>query len=493
MTMRTGTVALWIGGFVLFGLCAVLTFQRGGYQADDQLRALAVGCLVLAGLAVAAPWPLWRSRSGAVGCLALAGLAGWTWLSVGWAPIEINAHDDGWRVTLYAVAFAAALIVMRAPLVRRATPWALLAIVLAASVYGLGTRLVPDAFPAEVFRTAGARLAHPITYWNGLGLFAAAGALLGVACAAERGAAPRWARSLACAAAVPCAFASYLTLSRGAFLAALAGLVVLGLFRPRPLTAVAAACALLPAGALIGAVQGFDRVRAVPTQPPEQSSQGLLLAGLVVLGAVVAGIVFALMAPGLDRSPKAWRPRFRLAAALGVGAVLLVLVTTVAVSYAAEQSEGISGSTERVTEAKTFRRPYWEVALGSFADEPLRGTGSGSFRVEWRRENIVPSGAFDAHSLYFETLAELGAVGGLLLATFLGALLVGLLRRARAAIRDPVLPAAAAVLGAYAVHLGVDWDWELAGLMVPALLLSAAAVTPPEPDLEARRAAAEAP
>jgi hypothetical protein len=69
----------------------------------------------------------------------------------------------------------------------------------------------------------------------------------------------------------------------------------------------------------------------------------------------------------------------------------------------------------------------------------------------------------------------------------LGAVGAGLVRRAREAPRDPVLPAAAAVLGAYAVHLGVDWDWELPALILPVLLLAAAALVRPEPGLDWRQ------
>src|SRR5215218_2812641 len=219
------TAALCAGGFVLLALSAVLAFQRGGFQPDDQLRALAVAFVVLAVVAVAAPWPIVRGRAGLVALGGLVGLALWTRLSVDWARIEIAADNDAWRVALYAVAFAAALVVMRVPAMRRLTPWILLLSICAAAVYGLGTRLLPDIFEAEVFGNAGARLSHPITYWNGLGIFTGAGLLLGIALAAEQSAVVRmrWPRAAACALAVPCGFACYMTLSRGAFVAVFAG------------------------------------------------------------------------------------------------------------------------------------------------------------------------------------------------------------------------------------------------------------------------------
>jgi len=70
----------------------------------------------------------------------------------------------------------------------------------------------------------------------------------------------------------------------------------------------------------------------------------------------------------------------------------------------------------------------------------------------------------DAHSLYLETAAELGLVGLLALALFLGGI-------AAAARRGP--PTLVAVLVAFALHAGLDWDWELPALTLTALLVAA--------------------
>jgi O-antigen ligase len=458
-------------------------FQRGGSEDDDIFRAAAVACALLGVLAVAAPWPLVRGRWPVVAALALAGLAAWTAVSVSWADIRFVAADDAGRLLLYTAAFSTALVAMRSPEVRRATPWALLVAIAAASVYGLATRLVPDVAPAEVFGSAGARLSHPITYWNGLGLLTGVGVLLGIACAAERHA-PRAARAAAGALAVVCAFACYMTISRGAFVAVFAGLVVLALARPRRGTAVAAAAVLVPSGILALALQAFPAVRETPVKGAgDQISQGKVVAALVVGAAGLAALALALLLrPSVDRDER--RLPFRIAAGLSVAAVAAILVATVAISYASEQSEELSTSTGRLAEAKTFRGPYWRVALGEFADHPLAGAGSGSFRVAWRQEADVPRGAVDAHSLYFETLGELGLVGGLLLALFLGAVVAGIVTAARARPGDPVIPGAAAAVAAFLVHAGVDWDWELPGVTLPVLLLAAAAMTPPEPTLD---------
>ncbi len=461
---------------------AVLAFQRGGSQPDDIWRAAAVACAVLAGLALTAPWPIVRGRWPVAAVASLAGLAGWTALSINWARVQMSAADDSGRLLIYASAFAAAAIVMRSPGVRRVTPWALLAGITAASVYGLGTRLLPETFVAEIFTPAGARLSHPITYWNGMGFLAGAGLLLAVACAAQSGM-PRAARAAASAAGVLCGFACYLTLSRGAFASIMCGLVVLWLMRPRRSTGVAALCVLVPAGALAALTIAFTAVREAPHEgASDQISQGRVIAALVLVAAGLAAAAAALLVtrdPARDQRLLAPRRALRLAGAV----VCVSLVVVVGTSYLSEQTESLPTSTGRLGEAKTFRAPYWRVALGSFADHPAIGVGTGSFRVEWRREAKVARATFDAHSIYFETLCELGLVGGLLLAAFIGSLAMGTAAAVRAEPDDPVLAAAAAVMAAFAVHVGVDWDWELPAVSLPVLLLAAAAITRPEPSI----------
>jgi hypothetical protein len=457
-------------------------FQRGGSEDDDMWRAAWVSCVVLAVLAIAAPWPLIRSRWGLVAVGSLAALTAWTALSIEWARIEIYAADDAGRLLLYTTFLAAALIVARSPKVRRALPWGLLIGISAASVYGLGTRLLPEIFEAELIAPAGSRLAHPITYWNSLGMLTGCGTLLAITCAAGDRAAPRLARAAACSLGVLCTFALYLTLSRGSFVAIVAGLVVIALARPRLSTALAGAATLVPAGLLAVALVAFPAVRETPREGiADQVSQGRIVAVLAVLAAIGAGVAFALLLrPRVERDER----RLRRAGPLAATAVAVLLVATVVVSYASEQSEQLSTSTSRLSEARTFRGPYWDIALDSFADHPLNGVGSGSFQVEWLREAPVPRGALDAHSLYFETLGELGIVGGLFLLGFVVALVAGTLASARTLPGDAVLPGAAAVVAAYLVHAGVDWDWKLPAVTLPFLLMAAAALTRPEPDLD---------
>ena len=117
------------------------------------------------------------------------------------------------------------------------------------------------------------------------------------------------------------------------------------------------------------------------------------------------------------------------------------------------------------------RPEFWSAARAAIADRPGLGAGSGGFAQVWARAAPTGHPARDAHSLYLETLVELGPVGlALLLALLAVPFAVGL----RAA-RPP-----AAALGGYAVfclHAGVDWDWEMPAVTLAGLALGIAALS----------------
>jgi O-antigen ligase len=285
---------------------------------------------------------------------------------------------------------------------------------------------------------------------------------------------PRALRALACAAAVPCAFAGFLTFSRGAGAALLGGLIVLFLMRPRRSLLAAMAVAGTGTGLLCVSLAAFPAVRALDRGLSSQASQGAVLTAVAVVVTVVVGVVYARVA--------AWAParadlvppaRGRVLALLTVP---LVLGAAVGLGLSAEQTPNLSTSASRLVKFEANRKGYWKVALEAFADHPLAGVGSASFAVEWRRERTSPDFAVDAHSLYLETLAELGIVGALLLAALLTSVVLGLSQGARAAPGDSAPAAAAAVLAMFAIHAGVDWDWEMPAVAVPALAMAALAV-----------------
>ncbi len=169
-------------------------------------------------------------------------------------------------------------------------------------------------------------------------------------------------------------------------------------------------------------------------------------------------------------------PRRRIALGLLLGALI---VATPLLAAGAERTT-VSGSpafragAERLGSVQTNRYAYWRVAARELADHPIRGGGAGSFRVAWLRERRISESVNDAHSLYAQAAAELGLVGlALLLAAFAG---IALAARAAHRRAPGTAEGLAAALAVYAVHAGLDWDWQMPALTLVAILAAAALV-----------------
>ncbi len=106
----------------------------------------------------------------------------------------------------------------------------------------------------------------------------------------------------------------------------------------------------------------------------------------------------------------------------------------------------------------------WRVDLDGFRTSPLHGTGAGTFALTWERDRPAPPvHIVDGHSLYLETLSEMGVPGLVFVVVTLATLLGAGLRR----LRGPERHAYAAFVAAgtmLAVHAGIDWDWEMPAL-----------------------------
>lgn len=185
--------------------------------------------------------------------------------------------------------------------------------------------------------------------------------------------------------------------------------------------------------AAIGIVLALRRLRTLPA-----------LAVLVPV-LVLAGSDGAYLAVGVGIAVALWP---RLAPVVALVAVAVVLA-------------GLHGHQ---------RTGYWNVALADARAHPALGSGGGTYAQQWIERRTEPRSTVDAHSLYLETLAELGAAGlAILVAT-----LVLPFARARGGGRS-------AELGAYAawvVQAGIDWQWELPAVTLAALFCGAAAIRP---------------
>ncbi|WP_028059689.1 O-antigen ligase family protein [Candidatus Solirubrobacter pratensis] len=439
--MRRRVSAVAAGGLLL--LPVVLAFSRGGYFDAARIRAAIAACVLAAVAAALAPLP----RSGRVAIGGMAALTAWTALSLTWAPMGGPALDDLERLVLYLAALVAAALLLRT----RWTEPALLAGITAAAAYGVSERLLPGLVHLTRSAAAGDRLSQPLTYWNAQGALAAVGLVLAaglVARGPERGV-----RAAAAATAPLLGLDLYLTLSRGALGAFAAGLLVLLALRPTRvslhgvmLVLVAAALPAIAAETALHPVLHAD----------SSAGDG---AGMLALLAVLALGAARIAAPPADDP----FPRMRPLAAAALVAALAITVVAAAHGGRAAVPQGAS----RLASVESNRYAYWRAGLGTFADHPLKGVGSGGYRVEWLQRRDFAETVRDAHSLYVETAAELGIVGLLALAALFGGV--------AAAVRHEAV--AGAALAAWAVHAGVDWDWEMPALTLVAVLLAGAAIS----------------
>ena len=166
----------------LLALPALLAFGRGGYFGVTRVRVAILACVLLALAAFVAERPLPRSRNGRLALGGLAALTAWTGLSLLWVPVQGPAFADLERLILYTAAFGAGIALLRG--VRWVEP-ALLATIVATAAYGLSERVLPSIFTLDALPSAGDRLAHPLTYWNGQGALAAIGLVLAAGLAAR--------------------------------------------------------------------------------------------------------------------------------------------------------------------------------------------------------------------------------------------------------------------------------------------------------------------
>jgi hypothetical protein len=128
------------------------------------------------------------------------------------------------------------------------------------------------------------------------------------------------------------------------------------------------------------------------------------------------------------------------------------------------------------------RVELWRVAIEADHGHWAGGTGAGSFERNWDQSPRANALVRDAHSLYVETLSELGIVGVALLAVLHGVPLVS----AFGARTSPLVPAALGAYSAFVLHNAVDWDWEVSGVALTGLFAGSLLLLPRRPSADRR-------
>jgi O-antigen ligase/polysaccharide polymerase Wzy-like membrane protein len=391
------------------------------------------------------------------------------------------------RVLIYlGVLLAAFLIAQTDQRAQRFAEGIVFALI-AVALLGLATRLLPHVFPVAEGLGSGPRLRYPLGYWNANGVACGIAAAL-IPWLGRRSLTPalRW-LGVACLPAV--LLTLYFTYSRGGVLALLvAAVCLLALSHDRLWMLGTLAVGVLGAAPAVLAVQARDSL-ADNVDNAAAVDQGGAVLLILLAGTALTLVLFGLMrllarrrggiagrAVAISRDPRA----LRAVAVLAAVAALVAIVAVGGRAWDQFSSSDIEFPNQPQQHFSDFsgagRHDFYRVAVDAFKEEPLAGHGAGTYQFSWVKLRSIAIPVHNAHSLYLEAFAELGAIGGLLVLAMVGFLLwtgFSAWRGARGAARERNAALLAAAL-ALAVGMAFDWFWEIAALGAVFFLASGA-------------------
>ena len=486
--------------FIVSPLIAVLivldAVNGGGSSANARsVAAILVWWAILMGVAFSIG-PRSRPPRAATVCagllLAFAVLAGF---SSGWAPSAERAFGELDRLLLYTGLLALPVLFTRPG---EAWRWADgMAVATAAIAFAaVGQRCFPGIFPADhladVLPNAATRLSYPLGYWNGLAIFVGLGVplLLRAAVSARHAAVG----ALAVAPIPVIAGTMYLSSSRGGVAVGVVAGLAFAVLSGRVRAVLALALGGVGSAAAVAVLSARPLLVDGPFDTSKAKTEGLTAALLILAICVLCGLAYAAittLAPERLRVPRlAW------------AVLALVIVVGIAASDPGRRIDDFKAPPPAQTlpgaipvdahlssGSGSGRWQFWSAALHQFSAHPVTGGGAGSYEPWWAQHGDLDWFVRNAHSLWLETLGELGIVGFLLLA---GAFAIPLFTGARRLTGDQTTVAALlAVLVGFILGSALDWVWQLPAVAALALLAMGLLVGPatatgaPPPEQEA--------
>jgi hypothetical protein len=471
-----------------------LSFNAGGYfpSAPGFVTIVLAQALVLRTVLAARPFEGF-SRTLAVPLAGLVLYAAFQLASALWSHATARTLDSYDRTLLYVLAFVlfGSLRYTRARL-----DWlvrVLFAGLAVVCLIGLLSRVLPHTWPTASSFFAD-RLNYPLTYWNAEGILAAMALTLGLHLSADR--AERGGVRVLAAAVLPGVAATLLlTFSRGAMGATVIGLLAYCLLT-RLSTLPTALLAIAPPTA-VALRSAWDATALASSHPtgPAAVSQGHHVAEVVGACMLAAGLLRAVLLLAdrriamltLVRVP----PRRTVRAGLGVSVAVVALALALALGAGGfahrEYDKFVNGTAglhiaqtrERLSDpANNGRLPLWEAAVHIYETQKLRGTGAGTYQQYYFRYRTEAQYVTDTHSLYLQSLAELGLVGFALILIVVLGILAGLASRIRGPDRAVYAALFATALG-WAVHQAFDWDWQMPAVTLGVFILAGLALARP--------------
>jgi O-antigen ligase len=458
------------------GLVVAYALPGGSYDiVIRQEYGFVVWALIAAGFATGL---LPRSRPAAPALVvigALCAYAAWTGASLAWSQSAERTTTELVRSVDYVgLALLIASVVDRG--IWRSAAGGLLAGATVVCGLSVASRLAPTAFPPNLVESVLGinRLSYPFGYWNAVGAWGAMTLALGLGWSSGASSTPR--RVLTLTAMPVVVTMVYLSYSRTSVVAvALAVALVVAIGRHRWTAMLQIGCLAFASALAIAVIRDHPEI----ADGTGTSGAGSVLAALVVGCAVCAVGSWLLTRVHSDD----WHLPRQVARGMGASALVIALLALAAVGpHLADRAwkefrdttapaQGIN-PTQRLTTLSGSRYSLWATALRSFDNQPLTGTGAGTFEFDWNRGGNSDEFVLNAHSIWFESLAELGAPGLVLVASFLSAAIV-LLTRVRLAARRRTAAAGAtaaiACFGVFVLCASVDWMWQSTAVTVLAI------------------------
>jgi O-Antigen ligase len=455
-----------------------LALAGGGFDTGDRhIAGLATWLVVIAMLVFGAGsgTKLGRPLYWAAGLT--GGLSILCAISSLWSgSVELSVIEAD-RVLVYLGVFLAAFLIAQTNERRQRFAEGIAIGVTLVAILGLASRLLPHVLEVSTSLGTGPRLRYPLGYWN------ANGAVCGIAVALllwmSRRAAWRGLRWASVAAIPAVLLTLYFTYSRGGLLSLLVACACLiALSRDRLWLLATLSIGALGALPAVLAVQARSSL-ANNIDTPASVDQGVTVLAILLAGIALALLLFAALRwteqRGGRRTGRALElsrnPVLLKRVALGMAVIAIGLAAAVGSrAWHKFSSSDIQFPAQPEKHFTDFsgagRHDFWRVALDAFDEKPVLGKGAGTYVFSWDEHRSIDVPVHDAHSLYLEAFAELGAPGGLLVLGLIGSMLWFAFSAYRAApppLRD-LYAALFAGMVAFAVGAAFDWFWEIADL-----------------------------
>jgi O-Antigen ligase len=475
---RAVLLALAAGGLLTAACVLFSAGSSNGRLVWLGLCALALAAALATAALVGGPRPRFgRETLCALGLL--VAFVCWCGISLLWS-IE---PDRTWVYLNRGLVYLALAIVglgigVYMPQAIRSWAFVLAGIVSVALAWGLLGKAVPSLGGSGRI----ARLSSPIGYWNAFALLLDFGLPLALWLAARREH-PHWLRVGGAVFLYALVVGLMLTYSRGgvavAAIVAGAWLVVGG---PR---VEGAAALLLGGGAGLGvAVWAFSRPGLAEDLQAHsvRVRDGRWFSVVFLLGVILVGALAYLGSVAEERFPLDDRRRRKVGrialTVLALGAAVAVVALVVEAkpqgwfrdfTEPTPSFNETNGPGRLTTINSTSRWQWWKEGWHAFEDQPLRGTGAGTFELTHRllrTNNVVVT---EPHNLPLQFLTETGLVGFLLALGSIAFAAVGVVRvvgRLRGPERAAAVALALSAL-AYPLHTLVDFDFDFVAVSAP--------------------------